>query len=174
MWIWGGGHQDSPDASLYAVNFSGTPGPARIFTTYPNNGCSQASCDGGVTPNARHTYDILTYVANIDSFLSYGGALSASGSSTRDLWLYHFATQTWERKFPTGTSPIDAIGPVEYDPVTGRVYFWDNQNLIYWDPMTNAFTALYTNSSGFTNTTSGVLDPVNRKIILWGGGTPAW
>src|SRR5262245_9864498 len=52
--IWGGGHHDYYGNEIYALNLSGDPAFERLNDSTAG-GCSESSCDGGLTPNSRHT-----------------------------------------------------------------------------------------------------------------------
>lgn len=172
MIIWGGGHGDYSGNEQYAVNLGGTPSATRISDP-GSGGCSQPTCDGGVTANARHTYHVITYMANIDSMFVFSGALSGDGFGDLDTWLYHYSTSSWQQLFPSGPIPATSpsggsgIGPCsEYDSATGKVFVWDGSSLYSWDHTTNAYTGLYISANGWASTGVCTIDPGRRRMYI--------
>src|SRR5258708_34803242 len=66
------------------------------------------------TPNSRHTYDGMAYIAHADSMWAFSGSLASdSGNAGQDTWTFNFATQKWQLMNPVnGTSPVSAYGAV--------------------------------------------------------------
>lgn len=175
--VWGGGHQDYSGNEVYAVNLSGTPSVS-LLTQPTAAGCSLASCDGGSTPNARHTYDTLTYAANIDSMWNYGGSPSGNGYATNDAWLLHFPANNWQSLNPvsTGLLPAAVLQDIsEYDPVTGNIYLTDGRSEFTYNTTNHAWTTVRFSDNGFLgNNFSGVWDPMRRKMYVLTNGSQLW
>src|SRR5262245_23764861 len=74
--VWGGGHNDYAGNEIYAVNLSGTPTPVRLTNNTNPSACAMGSCDGGLTPNSRHTYNNLAYSPFHDIMFAYSGGLA--------------------------------------------------------------------------------------------------
>lgn len=178
--VWGGGHGDYSGNEQYAINFSGTPS-AQMITNNTNPGaCSQPSCDGGVTPNARHTYDQLTYMANYDAMFVWSGALSGTGYGQQDAWMYFYGTQQWQYLNPISTGPMPVGSTnnafVEYDPVTGTVFVWDGRSLYQYNYATKTWVSRFFTENGYlAGYFVGALDPVRRKLFAkHSAGGMAW
>src|SRR5690242_10068870 len=64
MIVWGGGHDDYGGNEVYAFDMN-TLTPMRLTASGPG-ACTMDSCDGGITPDSRHTYAELAYMPNVD------------------------------------------------------------------------------------------------------------
>jgi hypothetical protein len=178
--VWGGGHGDYFGNEIYAVNLS-TLTTTRI--TNPGlpvapSGQNPEAIAGGTQPNSRHTYDGISYMANIDKMFVYGGSLAQLGFASRGTWLFNFATNLWEdRTNATGTIPNGDYGIVSaYDPNTGLVFLHDNYNLFSYNASTNAYTRLTNNASAAIDYhCAAAIDPVLKRFVIVGGNlTWSW
>lgn len=170
MIIWGGGHNDYAGNEIYALNLNGTPSYERL-TDQTATGCSQASCDGGLTPNARHTYDAIEYMANADAMFVYTGALSVGGGAVADTWTFTFADKKWHLMNPSGPLPI--VGPgiaMGYDPNSGRIFLTDHNNLYTYTLSTNSYQLVGSSGGSVGYWMVGAVDPVRKKFVVLGGG----
>lgn len=170
--IFGGGHGDYGGNEQYAFNMSGTPSAQRITDNTNPSACSQPSCDGGVTPNSRHTYDQLTYMANYDAMFVWSGALSGTGFAQQDAWMYFYGTQTWQYLNPISSGPMPVGSTnnavVEYDPVSGKVYVWDGRSLYTYDYATKTWVGKFVTPNGYlAGYFVGTIDPIRRRMICW-------
>lgn len=168
MIVWGGGHGDYSGNELYAVDFDGIPAPLRLTNNTNPSSCSMASCDGGVTPNARHTYNNMDYSPANDILFVYSGGLAGFGNWVRDAWAFNFSTSTWEYKNSDGPLiPQAAQVSVDYDPITNKFWLCDGKSIYTYDYPTNTFTPLYVSVNGFVGEPGGVIDPVRRKLFIF-------
>ena len=175
--IWGGGHNDYSGNELYALNLN-----SLTLTRLTDPGLPvadplvcPASLVNGTQPNARHTYDGIAYIANVDRMFVYGGAISCGGGMSSDLtWTYNFATSQWENRNPTGTKPRQDLGLVSaYDPNTGKVFVHDTLDLYAYTFSSNSWQKLTSNNTGIDYHLAGTIDPVRKKFVMVGGGQ-AW
>lgn len=176
----GGGHGGYPGNEVYALDFdtgifSRLSDPGLPIATHPP--CVD-SIVGGTQPNARHTYDGIEYMPNVDKMLIFSGSLyCGSGDYHSDTWLFNLANNTWAATSPSGTIPRG--GPeinTAYDSNTGKVFLHDVWELSSYDPNTNTWTQLSNNflaGSQITTYMVGVIDPVRKRYILIGNGM-AW
>ncbi|MBI2669679.1 MAG: hypothetical protein HYX20_00820 [Candidatus Yanofskybacteria bacterium] len=115
--IWGGGHQDSKDNSVYALSLL-TGAMTRI--TEPShtmddgvtsvNGNSGQQCTDTMLnttgPGARHTYDAFEYIPSLRAVSSFGGSIcSAGGDTVKSIWNFDLANLTWTKATVTGANP---------------------------------------------------------------------
>src|SRR5258708_31206457 len=78
--VWGGGHTDYSGNEIYALDLNSL---SMLRITNPGSAagtCVAANPDG--TPNARHTYDGLAYIANQDRMYAFAGSLACSAGSS--------------------------------------------------------------------------------------------
>lgn len=174
MIIWGGGHNDYYGNEVYAINLTGTPSAERL-TSPTAGGCSLYSCDGGLTPNSRHTYDQIEYIPGIDKMFVFGGASAGNGYGLGDTWLFNFATKTWEYKTPTlagGVTPpaLGGGGTTGYDPNTGKVFLYNLSRIWSYTPSTNTYVNLGSGGPFVGYWATGVIDPVRKRFYQIGGG----
>src|SRR5215475_12356208 len=149
--IWGGGHHDYAGNEIYALNLTGTPNFQLIWPHSNEAACNLYSCDGGLTPNSRHTYNGLAYMANVDRLFVYSGGLSGAGAVTNDTWTFDFKTLTWQYMNPTvgpDGGPLPNISTAVYDPNTGLVFVNDCGSLYSYNFSTNTYTKV--SGPGFT------------------------
>lgn len=167
----GGGHNDYSGNEIYAVDFDGTPVPLRLTNNTNPSGCGLPSCDGGITPNSRHTYHNFTYVPSSDSMFVFGGGLSGSGvTSYNDAWQFKFADSTWTHLNPISTGMFDSptyfIYFVEYYAPMDAVLIVGQYGLYKYDLNTRAMTALRTTGGG-TGYAHGAIDPVKQRLYIF-------
>jgi len=176
MIIWGGGHNDYGGNEVYALQISGTPGVARIANNTNPSSCSLDSCDGGVTPNSRHSYDNLAYIPTIDSMFVFGGSAAGDGRALRGTWLFHFATNTWQNMNPTGTIPeATLVAYTYYDSSNDRVIVHNVAGGLYaYDVASNSYTRLgdIGGTNGYGGT--GVIDPIRKRFYVFGSGESSY
>jgi hypothetical protein len=160
--VWGGGHADSPDRSVYVFDLN-TLQWSRLGG--PNYG-----------PIARHTYNYLQYVASIDRFCTFGGAAiyPSGNTSTNNVDCFDFDTEKWESKSAKPDSRnINSISA--YDPVSGNAYFQgakSSDNFLEYDTKADRWTTRTSNPFGgliFKGTAD--VDPVRRKMVFIGNGS---
>lgn len=170
MIIWGGGHNDYSGNEIYAVDFDGTPTTLRLTNNTNPSGCSAASCDGGVTPNSRHTYDNMDYSPSDDILFVYSGGLAGFGNWVQDAWAFKFATMQWEYLSPISSGPLPepqaAQATTNYDPVTNKFWICDGHNLITYHYPTKTFQGLRLNPNGFVGYPLGVIDQAKRRYYI--------
>jgi chitodextrinase len=180
--IWGGGHADYYGNEIYTLNLSNltmtrlnNPGlPLASDPIYASsNNHPEALADG--TPNARHTYDGLAYMANIDKMFVFGGSLSTGGQLSGGTWLFNFGTNTWENKTNATGVPGAYYGVVTaYDPNTGKVFIHNTVNLFSYDYISNSYTQLSHDSFGTDYHLTAAIDPINKRFVMIGGGQAWW
>jgi hypothetical protein len=170
--VWGGGHNDYYGNEIYALGMSdqklirlNNPGPVA------DPAANQVALSNG-TPNSRHTYGGLTYIAHADRMFVYGGDPAATfGFASNDTWTLNLATLQWQRMDPTsGGPPANAYGVVsDYDPNTRNVYLHDGQTFWQYTYETNTYKSL-DSSSSITIYNSAVVDPKRKLFFIIGSG----
>lgn len=173
--VWGGGHNDYYGNELYAVNIGSLSIERLNNPSVPTNlGKSPVGTLADGKPNARHTYDGLSYMENTDRMFAFGGAWAASeGTFGQDTWTLNLANLTWQKMNPAGPIPRGIPGIVtSYDKNTGLVFLHDDSSLYTYNFSTDTYAKLASNNS-MTYTMSSVIDPVRKKFLIIGGGQ-AW
>ncbi len=179
--IWGGGHGNYYGNEVYALNLNSNPVTlTRLNNPSPINSdptqCPAALSDGN--PNSRHSYDGLTYLANTDKMLSFGGVVACNnGSHLEDLWTLDLTSMSWLRMDPvngaSGQQPKDFYTPVPpiavYDPNSQLAFISDTNQLWSYNPTTNAY-AFINGSANVPYESTAVVDP-KRKMIYFVGTT---
>ncbi len=170
--VWGGGHADYLGNEIYALNLNSLTMQRLNDPALPpvTSGCSETQA-GGAQPNARHTYDGIAYMENVDRMFVFGGSLSYCGYLGNATWTYDFGNSVWERKYPTGTIPSAVPGVVSaYDPNTGKVFLHDDAYLYSYDYNANQYQRL-SGFNGIDYHMSATIDPVRRKLVIVGAGS---
>jgi hypothetical protein len=203
--VFGSGHGDGNDNSVFAIYPPGTTpvGIACSSVTAPaicrikNASASLRSTSGpcfpdepdGVTPNSRHSYDGLVYIANRDTLFVNGGSVTCgSGSHYGDTWTLPLSTLTWATKDPTtnvnggggAIFPRDVCsgcvasgqGPwvnAVYDPNTQLVFLETGLQDRLWsyNEAINTYTSVKSGLTFATNAT-WVVDPKRKRIYTFG------
>jgi hypothetical protein len=158
----GGGHGDYHGNELYAFDVP-TLAWQRITDPFPDPvRDQQINADG--TPNARHTYNGLAYLAHADRLFACGGALSGKGYALCDTtWTYDFSAKTWEAHPRQEHSPRGGIGHCcAYDPVSKRVFFGNDKGLFAYTVDADAWVQL-TDDAFYYNTLA--VDPKRRLLV---------
>ncbi len=167
--VWGGGHADYSGNEIYALDlttqkFVRLTDPATPVAT----GCPE-SLAAGTQPNARHTYDGIAYMTNVDRFLVAGGALATCGFMSEGTWTFDFKSSKWAQ-VSSAVHPNAAPGIVTaYDANTGKVWVHDGNTFFSFDPLTNKYQVALDNTPIDYHLT-GVLDPKRKKFLMIGGG----
>ncbi len=160
--LWGGGHADYHGNELYAFDVP-TLAWQRITEPFPDPvHDQQVNADG--TPNARHTYNGLAYIAHADRLFACGGALSGKGFALCDAtWTYDFAAKAWEAHHPQGHAPDGGIGHCcAYDPDSKRVFFGNGKGLFAYTLEADSWVQL--TDDAFYYITLAV-DPKRRLLV---------
>ena len=185
--LFGGGHNDYEGNELYEFNLNtltmsrlDNPSPPNVDSGGNHLTCITTLADG--RPNSRHDYHAVTYVANTDQMLVFGGSLGcAPGSGTFDLWLLDLSSVTdscapncnsiWHGPLgqgaihPTSSQNLGAVA--EYDPNTGHVWVADRNNLYEYNVQTDTFVQRGPGLQ-FELSTAGHIDPVHDELVLFG------
>jgi hypothetical protein len=171
MIVWGGGHNDYSGNEIYAVDFDGTAAPLRLTNNTNPGACGTPSCDGGATPNARHTYHNMTYVPTSDSLFVFGGGLSGPGvTSYNDAWQFNFTTSAWTHLNPISTgmfdTPVYYIYYVEYYAPMDAVLIVGQYGLYRYNLNTRTMTTLKSTGGGI-GYAYGAIDPIKNKLFIF-------
>jgi hypothetical protein len=168
--VWGGGHNDYYGNEVYAFHLADLSlkrlnDPSPINPT-PDN-CIPELPDH--TPNSKHTYGGLAYIAHAKRMYAYGGASACRpGGFTTDTWTLDLSTLIWKRMDPTvGGEPQGGLGASDYDPVSKRVFLSNTNELWDYDFDTNTYRRLQSNASTDYHLT-GVVDPGRHIFFLMG------
>lgn len=170
--VWGGGHNDYWGNEIYIFRMDTLVWERLTNPTANPVLCADNNADG--TPNSRHTYSGLAYIAHADRFFGCGGALACPPGScgANKVWTFDLATKTWHNMNPSGTGPsTQCEDNCAYDPVGKRVWYFSssgNAGLYSYDYDRNTWTQH--NSDGRYNYTCEV-DPKRGLLVSVGHGT---
>jgi hypothetical protein len=170
--IWGGGHTDYYGNEVYALDLSAQRMILLVPPTSQPQLCVEIQRDG--KPSSRHTYYDLAYLPTIDKMFSFGGALACNrGMGTDASWVLDTETLGWKRMDPVkgGVKPngVPGLAVVVYDPGSKLVFVSDLSDLYSYDAAINTFQHLHS-LPGMDYHQSGVIDPVRRLLLFFGGG----
>jgi hypothetical protein len=167
--IWGGGHNDYYGNELYVFSVDSLVW-TRVTDPCPNpNLGGEVNPDG--TPNSRHTYGGLAYIAHADRFFACGGALAYPPGScgTNKVWTFNFDTNQWRDMRPSGTGPSTGCEDnCAYDPVGKKVWFFGVKSGMHsYDYDQNTWTK---HNSDIRYAYSCVVDPKRHLLVSVGNG----
>src|SRR5579885_2004051 len=197
MCVFGGGHNDDPDDSLYCIDLR-TNTIARVFGPAGYDvgggsadwgGCPVGLPDSGVVaPNAVHSTAGLVYISATDQIHKFNGALACgNGFHTNDTWLFSFSPGSWARQDPTNGTPLPCSTLIAVDGTcAGGDDFWTsdvydpNSGLVFealpvsgtiyvysYNPSTNTESALLASAPGPDQAT-GDVDASRKLIVMFG------
>jgi hypothetical protein len=174
MILWGGGHTDYYGNELYALNLGdetmvrlNDPGPV----ISPNAENASVLADG--TPNARHTYNGLAYIAHADRMFAFSGSLASNSGNTDDrTWTLDLASLQWRAMDPVkGTRPKAAVGVVsDYDPNSRSVFLHNTSGFFEYKYDSNTYIQRGDFPIDYHN--SAVIDPKRKLFFIVGGQAP--
>lgn len=168
--IWGGGHSDYFGNEIYALDLNSLMLKRLNQPNIPPGLCGPATEDG-TAPSARHTYNGLAYISDLDLMYVVGGGIACGhGMETNDTWVLNLETLQWARKDPTIGGPLSGLYDgkfAAYDPVGKRVYANDASNFWSYDIKTNTYANLGAGSVTVGGLT-GEIDPRRRLFIVFG------
>lgn len=181
MYLNGGGHGDYSGNEIYRVNFTGTPSVQRLTPNTNPSSCSTYTCDGGLTPNAVHSYRGIVYLPNIDRMFRFAGAPSGTGFGEGGAWLwnpnnvvapnYGWTLLTQLRGDGAGgiSQPQYFVNLVCYNSNDGLVYVWDQRSTFTWNPTNtaNPWVVRYYNENGFGGIPyQGCIDTLRNRMYF--------
>lgn len=161
--LWGGGHADYYGNELYAFDIP-TRKWSRLTDPTVNPVMDQeVNADG--TPNSRHTYGGLAYIAHADKFFGQAGSLAGVGFAKCDrTWTFDFAAKKWTDKAPA-TTPGGGFGVTcAYDPATKKLWWGGGTGLWSYDYDTNTWTKR--NDDGFYYNTSAIDTKRGQMLVI--------
>jgi chitodextrinase len=170
--VWGGGHSDYSGNELYSLDLNSLTVNRLTNPALPlSTSCSEALA--GPTPNARHSYDGLTYLSNSDQLLAVSGALAPTGCASSGTWTFNMKNLEWTQQSPSGEVPNYGGGVVAtaYDPNTGVVFISSESYGAFatYNYATNTYTVLNRNDTTDYHSTA-VIDPTRKLFFLFGLG----
>ncbi len=181
---WGGGHYGYYGNELYAFDVPTLRWLRLTNPTDPPTAGSDTNWDG--TPQSRHSYNGVAYIAHADRFFAFGGSGCTIGNSgfppTTNVWTFNFGTLpygpgNWRNQQAGGFRPHAGEGSnAAYDPVTRKVWFGEGWNsnpstrwgLFSYDIDANTWTQ-HTNESVFSASTS-CIDTKRGLLVVVGRG----
>jgi hypothetical protein len=173
--VWGGGHVNYSGNEIYALDLNSLTmlrlnNPAVPVST----NCGEAL--SGPSPNSRHSYDDISYLANVDQLAVVTGSLATCGGASRGTWTLNMANLQWTQKTPAGTAPnyTGGLAATSYDPNTNKLFI---HTLSYaqfasYDYGTNTYTPLHSGAVIDYHQTS-IIDPTRKLFFTFGNGQ-AW
>jgi MYXO-CTERM domain-containing protein len=168
--LWGGGHADYHGNELYVFDIASLKWQ-RLTDPFVNPVNDQeVNADG--TPNSRHTYGGLAYIAHADRFFGQAGSLAGVGFAKCDkTWTYDFDAKAWSDRAPA-MSPGGGFGVTcSYDSV-GKKLWWGatsgGNGLWSYAYDTNTWTK-HNGDAVFYDHTSAI-DPKRGLFFVVGGG----
>lgn len=174
--VWGGGHHDYLGNEVYALTLNDQKltrltNPGSPIVTDPNAVDVEALGDG--TPNSRHTYGGLAYIAHADRMYVFGGSLAGIGFPGDGTWTLNLDNLKWQRMDPvSGGTPAANVGAVaDYDPNTQSVFLHDTASLWQYTFENNTYKNLNPSTSTvISDHNAGVIDPKRRLFFIIGDG----
>ena len=164
--LWGGGHADYYGNELYAFDIA-TLTWSRVTDPTINPVMDQEVNSDG-TPNSRHTYSGLGYIAHADRFFGQAGSLAGVGFARCDKsWTFDFDAKKWTDRNPPTTSGGGFGVHCAYDPATKKLWWGNGSGLWSYDYDANTWTQR--NSDGFYYHTS-TIDTKRGQLIVVGNG----
>lgn len=121
--VFGGGHADYGGNELYAFNVASLTWERLTDPTVsPAADDSDQNPDG--TPQSRHSYGGLAYLAHADRFFALGGSVFSSGhAACTKPWTFDLAAKTWTRDANAAPFTPGYDCSSAYDPVTHKLWF---------------------------------------------------
>jgi hypothetical protein len=175
MLVFGGGHVDSADNSLYAFDLSSLSWSRLSPPSDPGLMNADPLPDG--RPVSRHTYDGVQFLSHQNRFFAWGGSRWQDGFSTGETWVFDVPTHSWTDLLPS-MPPAGAYqaGSV-YVPSSHQVFVLLASAFYSFDPDGNAWTKVldlgfpplwprYANASNMR----GALDSKRGLLWFFGGG----
>jgi hypothetical protein len=170
--LWGGGHTDYYGNELYALDLTARkmvrltePGP--IAAPVQNPECLTTLSDA--TPNSRHTYSGLAYIAHLDKMFAFGGSLAcAPGKGGEDTWVLDLGSLKWTRVATSGGAPVGhQLGAIaDYNPNDRLVYLFDRESIFSFDFSKNQYSLL--SQARISIYMNGVIDTKRDRFVLMG------
>ncbi len=170
--VWGGGHSDYAGNEVYALDLNSLSVMRLNNPALPlASGCVEAL--SGPSPNSRHSYDDLAYIANADQMLVVTGSMAPTGCASTGAWTLNMSNLTWTQQSPSGTAPnySGGLAAISYDPNTKLVFISSEAYASFasYNSATNAYTML--NSSALTDYhETSVIDPSRKLFFMFGAG----
>ena len=132
--------------------------------------------DGTSKPSARHTYDGIAYLPNIDRYFLSGSAVGHSATSNAFFWLYNPNNDTWTEIAGSGDADWDTFANcTAYDPTSGKLFVFTRLALFSIDPTnlaggwTKHISWRWTYGLDYnTHRRTMVVHDADRKIVLFG------
>lgn len=189
--IWGGGHGDSYDNSLYYLDpVNGRAGRLSPRSPRPkdldgrewgrNNRCIRKYslmhpdvAQVGEVPVSRHTYDLLEYLPGRHWFFATGGSMACgSGGFATDTWTFDLERRVWRDMEPSGVRLRPARMLTVYDPKRDEVVGYDGGRVLAYSPARNEWRELRRYARQVPLEATAALDPGRRLMVIVGhGGT---
>jgi hypothetical protein len=171
--IWGGGHADYAGNELYALDL-GTLRMQRLNepgSINTSGKCVETLSDG--SPNSRHTYGGLAYIAHVDRMFSFGGSLNQCGFFSAATWTLDLETLQWRNMNPEGGTPAAQPGVVsDYDPSSHSVFLHDTTDFWQYDFDKNRYKKVGANSP-INYHMNAVIDPKRKMFVIMGAAGTA-
>jgi hypothetical protein len=169
--VWGGGHTDYAGNEIYVFDIATLKW---MRTTNPSVDVAGVESSGiypDNLPRARHTYNYITYVANIDRFCTMGGAgLYPSGQTNDEVTrCFDFAKGAWETKSLAPTANIGTLAA--YDAGTGKVWSLaggQDGSFASWDGASDKWKK-YGENNGFVPYSYTPAIGQGKMVIVGGG-----
>ncbi|HVE41723.1 MAG TPA: hypothetical protein VNM14_17660 [Planctomycetota bacterium] len=163
--LWGGGHADYYGNELYAFDVA-TLKWLRLTDPFVNPVMDQ-EVNGDGTPNSRHTYGGLAYIAHADRFFGQAGSLAGIGFATCNrTWTFDFDAKKWTDRAPATTSGGGFGVNCSYDPATKKVW-WCSSGLWSYDYDANAWTKHNADEYYYH---SSAMDTKRGQMVIVGNG----
>lgn len=174
MLIFGGGHGDSADNTLYAFDLATLTWAALTDHSAPELMDSDPLPDG--RPVSRHSYDGLQYLAGAERMFAWGGSQWQNGGITNLTWLYDHDGD-WQDMGVEPTMSFTYGHSTAYDPVSDRVYMHYEYGIEVYDAAANTWSSVaefgvppYWPRYAVSGNYRGVFDSSRNIVWFIGGG----
>jgi len=170
--VWGGGHSDYSGNEIYALDLN-----ALTLTRLNNpavpiaSSCVEAL--SGPSPNSRHSYDDIAYIANTDQMFVVTGSMAPTGCASSGTWTLNLSNLAWTQQSPAGVAPNyqGGLAAVSYDPNTNNVFVHTEAygQFLSYNYSTNTYKLLNSSAATDYHETS-IIDSSRKLFFIFGAG----
>lgn len=159
----GGGHGDYGGNEVYAFDLDRLEW-SRL--TEPSALDAEDDTTDG-TPVARHTYDGMEYLPDLDRVLMFGGSLYRDGAA-RDsaIWHFHPDSALWQRG---AKAPLTGWPSAAVDPRTGHYFVHVQYSLLEYRPAENRWIRRGPRED-HVGEGAAAIDPIGNRFYLLASG----
>jgi hypothetical protein len=173
--VFGGGHADSPDNTLYAFDL-GTLGWSRLTERSSSDLMNADPLPDG-QPVSRHSYDGIQYLAHAERLFVWGGSRWMDGNGTAATWTFDHEGGWTEMQATPQPGAGSYSHATAYDPESGNVLAHLGDSLQRYDLEADAWTlvedygfAPYWPRYAIGGDKRGAIDSSRGLLFVFGAG----